>query len=253
MALRAAASKSNELLTHLQALARSDMLDEVALRRVAAQARRLMGSDPAAAHVALGTVEALVGNEGATKEHYRVALGLSSEAPIWLNYATSLAFLDDHAASLDVAREGLKMHQGNLPLVELAIDAAVRSGQFEVAAELCRYRDRLGAERPYPRGDMVRSLKAAVANGAMSEAGAQGLIDALTEVQQTEGVRTASTHLLSDGETFLYQRHVRCTPGKACSMNWQLAGTVVENPGLSSDPGRVLIGGFVGVANGRNA
>ena len=36
-------------------------------------------------------------------------------------------------------------------------------------------------------------------------------------------------------------------------MNWQLAGTVVENPGLSSDPGRVLIGGFVGVANGRNA
>lgn len=253
MALSVAAPKSNELLAHLQALGHSTVLDEVALRRVAAEARRLMGTDAAAAHVVLGTVEALVGDPVATREHYRVALGLSSEAPIWFNYWTSLAFLDEHAASLDIAREGLKIHQGDLALTELAVDAAVRSGQFDTAAELCQHRARLGADGSYPRGDMVQSLTAAVATGAMSEAGAQRLIDVLTEIQRAKDVRTVSTHLLSDGETFLYQRHVRCTPAKASSMNWQLAEAAVERRDLSSDPGRVLMGGFVGVANGRNA
>ena len=36
-------------------------------------------------------------------------------------------------------------------------------------------------------------------------------------------------------------------------MNWSLAGALAERSDLSEDPGRTLIAGFVGVADGSDA
>lgn len=246
----AKAPKANKLLEQLTPIMQSPVVDEVTLRRIGVEARHLLHSDARRAHTVLGIVEAVRGNATATREHYGIALKLGAEAVIWVNYVTALTILDEHQAALDVARDGLGTQPDDLGLLEAAIEAAIRSGNFGYAEELCERSETLAPARPYRMRPVVRGLAGAVATGSMTEGGAQALIDALTAIQREQKVRTVGTDVSVCDDTFLYERRVRCIPAVASSMNWQLAGVVAERTDLSSDPGRVLIGGFVGVADG---
>ena len=90
----AKAPKANELLAQLTPIMRSPVVDEVALRRIGAEAKRMLRSHARRAHVVLGIVEAVRGDATATREHYRIALKLGPEAVIWVNYVTSLGVLE---------------------------------------------------------------------------------------------------------------------------------------------------------------
>ena len=254
MALGAAAApKANELLTQVETTARSAVLDELALRRIAAEARQLMPSDAPWAHLLLGTIGAVRGDLAATRDHYRIALDLGSEVAIWVNYTTSLTLLDENQAAMNVARQGLRVHPNDPALLRQTVQAALMSGCIEEAVEVCRRHDKLLPDHPHRMGHVTRRLSAAVAAGPMSEAGVQKLIEQMTAIQREEGVRTLSAGIGFRDDTFLCDRGVRCTPAIASSMNWRLAGAVVERADLSADPGRLMVGGFVGVVDGSNA
>lgn len=249
----AAAPKTNDLVRQVAGIARSPAIDEVALRRIAREARALMNSHPAGAHAVLGATAAIDGDEAATKEHYRVALDLAPQVPIWFNYAMSLTLLDDNQGALDVLCKGMKAHTGDLTLAAQAIEAAILSCNFRVAGELLVHHDKLAPDRPPKLGQVVQMLAAAVETGPMSEAGARKLVELMTTIQREEGARSVAGSIGFREGMFLYERSVRCSPAAASSMNWRLAGAVVERDDLSADPGRLLIGGFVGVADGRDA
>ena len=254
MALGAAAApKANELLTQVGSIAHSAVVDELALRRIAADARRLMRSDALWAHILLGTIGAVRGDGDATREHYRIALDLGSDVAIWGNYATSLALLDENQAALNVAREGLRVHRSDPSLLRQAVHVALMSGSIEEAGKFCRHHDKLLPDRPHELGHVARRLSAAIAAGSMSEAGAKKLIEQMTAIQREERVRTLSRRFGARDDTFLYERGVRCTPTIASSMNWRLAGAVVERADLSADPGPLMMCGFVGAVDGGNA
>ena len=162
----------------------------------------------------------------------------------------SLGVFDEHQAALDVARNGLDTQPDDFGLLETAIEAAIQSGNFGHAERLSERLETLAPARPYRMRTLVGRLAGAVATGSMTEGGAKALIDALTAIQREHKVRTVGTDVSVCDDTFLYERRVRCTPAVASSMNWQLAGVVAERTDLSTDPGRMLIGGFVGVADG---
>ena len=213
-----------------------------------------MQSDPSGAHAVLGTVSALRGDEAATNEHYRIALTLEAQVATWVNYSTSLTLLDDNQGALDAAREGLAKHRGEPALSGRAIEAAIQSGSFREAAELAQHYAKLVPDRPHRFADLARRLADATTCCAMTEAGARTLIELLTTIQRREGVRTLTSGVVGVCESsFLYERGVRCTPKVASSMNWSLAGALAERSDLSVDPGRTLIGGFVGFADGSDA
>ena len=249
----AAAQKTNDLVSQVAAVARSPAIDEIAMRRIEREARALMQSDPSGAHAVLGTVGALRGDEAATKEHYRIALKLEAQVATWVNYSTSLTLLDDNQGALDAAREGMAKHRGEPALAGRAIEAAIQSGNFGEAAELAQHYDKLVPDRPHRFADLARRLAKAIALGTMSEAGARTLIELLTTIQRREGIRTLTSGVGVVEGSFLYERGVRCTPKVASSMNWSLAGALAERSDLAEDPGRTLTGGFVGVADGRDA
>ena len=248
-----AARKTNDLVSQVATVARSPAIDEVAMWRIEREARALMQSDPSGAHAVLGTVDALRGDEAATKEHYRIALKLEAQVATWVNYSTSLTLLDDNQGALDAARDGMAKHRGEPALAGRAIEAAIQSGNFGEAAELAQHYDKLVPDRPHRFADLARRLVEAIARGTMSEAGARTLIELLTTVQRREGIRTLTSGVGVVEGSFLYERGVRCTPKVASSMNWSLAGALAERPDLAEDPGRTLIGGFVGVADGGDA
>ena len=199
----------------------------------------------------LGKVAAVRGDAVEVRKHYEAAMKLDRGAIMWFNYSTSLGVLDEHEAALEVARKGLAIHADDVGLVERVVEAAMESGNFGVAGEFCRRRERLLPGRARWR-DQIDAVQAAIDSGWMTEAGARGLIRAMTEVQRSEGVRTVVAEIIAHGDTFLYDRGVRCTPAVASSMNWRLTQIVVDRSDLSVDPGRTLIGGFYGVWDGGN-
>ena len=212
-----------------------------------------MHSDPPGAHAVLGTVGAIRGDVAATNEHYRTACQLETQVAIWVNYSTSLTLLDDNQGALDAARRGMANHRGEPALAGRAIEAAIQSGNFGEAAKLVEHYDKLVPGRPHPFANVARKLAKAVTGGSMSETGARTLIELLTTIQRNEGVHTLTSCVGPCENSFLYERSVRCTPVAASSMNWSLAGALAERSDLSEDPGRTLIAGFVGVADGSDA
>ena len=245
----AAAPKANDLVRQVAGIARSSVIDEVALRRIAREARALMKSDAAGAHAVLGTVAAIRGDEAATKKHYRIALDWEPQVPIWVNYATSLTMLDDNQGALDVLRKGMKAHPGDLTLAEQAIEAAIPSCNFRGTSELLEHHNKLAPDRPPKLGKVAQMLAEAVETGPMSEAGARKLIELMTTIQREGGARTVAGSIGFHGCTFVYERSVRCTPPAASSINWRLAGALAEGDDLWADPGRLLIGGFIGIVD----
>lgn len=242
--------KADELLHRVEKIATAIVVDELDLQRIGSEARKLMAVDAQGAHATLGTLAAVRGDPQDTKEHYEIALNLDRGPTTWFNYSMSLAILDEHEASLDVAKEGLNAHPDNLELVERAADAAMESGSFVDAEAFCRHRDALKSPWEYGLRDRVRSLAAAVEAGRMTEPAAKALIAALTKVQRERGMRTLSAEMTVFEDTFLYERWLRCTPAVAAELNWQFAGVMAERTDLTEDPGAVLISGFVGAVDG---
>ena len=226
----------------------------MALQRIAAGARRLMASDPVVAHVVLGIVAGVRGEAALVRKHYEIALDLDRSAVTWFNYSMSLGSVDEHSDALAVARKGLEDHPDDAALTDRAAEAALESGRFVEAEQLCRRRERLNAEGAYRLREEVRQLFAAVESGRMTEDGAGSLIELMTKVQREAGVSTMGWEIRGDGSgAFLYDRYVRCSPTAASELNWAVTGKIVDREVLHADPGRTLLVGFVGVADGSNA
>ena len=248
------ARKGGELVDQAGEIARSAELDEVALQRIAADARQLMVSDAAGAHMVLGIVAAVRGDAALVRKHYGIALGMDRSAVTWFNYSMSLAAVDEHAKALAVAHEGLEVHPDDAGLTDRAAEAALESARFLEAEMLCRRRERLNAEGACRWRAEVRQLSTAVASGTMTEAGAAAVIELMTKVQREAGAKTVGLEIRRDGAgAFLYDRYVRCSSKAASGLNLAVTGEIVDREDLHVDPGRAFLVGFVGMADGDNA
>ena len=241
--------QSDELLNRVERLGKAVVLNELELRRIAAEARKLMDVDPGGANAVLGTLAAVDGDLAETKRRYRTVLNLDRGVTTWFNYSMSLALLDEHEESFEVAREGASMHPDNLLLVRRTVDSAVESANFLTAEEFCQQWDKLVPHRRSRIRVRVAKLAEAVREGLMTEGGARAMINVLTAVQREEGIRSVSAEVMGGEDGFLYDRTLRCTPDKASEMNWRVAGEVVERTDLCRDPGRTFSVAFIGAAD----
>ena len=241
--------KSDELLNRVERLGRAVVLDELELRRIAAEARMLMDVDAVGANAVLGTLAAVDGDLAETRRRYGIVLGLDRGVKTWFNYSMSLAMLDEHGDSFEVAQEGAAMYPDDLLLVRRAVDSGVESANFVAAEEFCRQWEKLVPDKPSRMRVQVAKLAKAVDEGLMTENGARAKIEVLTTVQREEGIRSVSAEVMGGEEGFLYDRTLRCTPQKASEMNWRVAGEVVERTDLFRDPGRTFSVAFIGAAD----
>ena len=252
----APANKANELIERIGVVARNSTLDNFEVQRIARDANALMRSDPAGAHTVLGCIAALRCNAEDSRKHHRIALTLDNTAIPRLNYLVSLSVLEEHEVALTVARDAIDAYPDDLELLNHAISAAVESGQFMIARNLCDRWDRLVPARPNSFSDDARRLADAVNAGRFGEQGVRDLLRVLSEVQRDKRVRTSKSTVRfhTRPDSVLYDRIIHATPAVAAEMNAHLADRVAGCPDLMENPGLKFIAVFTGSAiDGSNA
>ena len=143
------ARKANALIEELAKLDRSEVLDDLALGRLAREAQALMKWDAAGAHTVLGGIAGFEGDAAKVREHHVIALRLSArDRQVLGNYATSLTNvgeMDDAFATIMEAHE------------RYPDDAYVLKGAIRDCSARCQVRR---------KSDPVRALEQAAAGGA---------------------------------------------------------------------------------------
>ena len=139
-----------------------------------------------------------------------------------------------------------------------AIHAALESGHFRRARDLCDHWDYLVPADPNPLSARARQLADAVDAGTFGEQGVREVLQILGDIQRSQDVRTSNTAIRlrydNPTESYLYERLIAAPPAVASEMNERLADEVTARTDLMADPGLRFIAVFTGsMTDGGNA
>lgn len=126
------ALKLNELLDRLSIIAKQKPPEELALRRIEAEANQLMKVDAHGAYIALGVASSIKGDIESTRRHHEASLRISDDPTTRENYAYSLAHLGLYQEA--TTQFDLTIRQAHSPtLLRTASNIAIRAGHYEKA------------------------------------------------------------------------------------------------------------------------
>ena len=142
----------------------------------------------------------------------------------------------------------MKAHIDDMEMLNHEIRAALESGCFTRARDLCDRWDHLAPDQPNPLSEKARQLADAVDAGAFGEQGVREVLRILEEIQHTEHARTSNTAIRSSDrpDSFLYERTIHASAAVASKMNWHLADRVTGSAELMADPGLRFMVAFLG-------
>lgn len=246
--------KAAELIGQLQGLLASEEADELSLRRIERDARKLMEADALGANTVLGAAAALRWDGDGVERHHRIArrIGASSEACCH-NHAVSLSLIAEDGAAADAA---VKAAPDDHDALGYAVECALQAGRFIHARDLCSRWHRLVPQRQHPLAGSVRALAMAASERVFQEAGVAAVLEIVGELQRRERRRsTESAFLQCDdlqypdarGE-FLYQRGIHASPEVAAELNEELASRIAGRPELMDDPGLGFVAMYIGAS-----
>ena len=250
--------KADELIGRLGTVASADTADELAIRRIQNDAKRLMNSDPAGAHTVMGGVAALLGNLDEVHTHHRVALGLKPSPITHFNYSVSLSLLGEMDGALDAIKSGLAETPDNPWLVAHTIRLAMEAAHFTEALGFCDCLKRLAPDgKPHAESESAELAANAVYRGFFREEKAQEVVNLFGSVQRSKGylgLTGVSVSVLrpdpAEDGSFLYERYIKSTPTEAAALNVQFADHLATHEALLDDPGLRFVPVFVGAQHG---
>ena len=249
-------SKSSELTDRLSSIANASVSDDFAVRRLEAEAKKLMDTDAAGAHTVLGGVAALRGDAGEARRRHKVAISLGAPFAHY-NYAFSLDYLGESDEAFEVVRDGWRKTPDDVIVLQLLIRLAIRTAHFREAREFCEHWRTLSPQQSIPLAPVIADLVAAVERGEFQEENAREVLGMAVTIERDAGIRCPEVDIVaaySEPGSFLYKRYVLASPRDAGALNEELAGRMAESPVLMDDPGFRFVPMFIGtLVNGRHA
>lgn len=246
--------KTSELADRVAQMGEDAVIDEFALRRIAADARKLMSTDAAGAHTVLGQVAALQWNVVELERHFRSAISLGDPVLTRLNYSTALFLVGEAEQSYKIAHEAWRKAPGSLPVLDELITSAIHFACFEEAQALCDHRSKLAPKQDLPIASVVTELANAVHQGAFSEEGAREALRAADSARRDARIRSDGVMIvpsLDEPGSFLFEYRLIASPTVAGELNEELSLRWAESPKAMADPGLSLLPMFIGtVTNG---
>ena len=118
-------------------LGRAPVVDELALRRIAADAKRIASTDGANAGAVLGRVAALQWNIVELKRQYELAISMNDSATSRRDYAMSLFLVGEAGSAYKMAHDAWRRAPGNPAVIEQLVVAAVHDARFRQAKTFC--------------------------------------------------------------------------------------------------------------------
>ena len=131
-------------------MATADAIDEFALRRIEADAEKLMLTDAAGAHLALAKVAALRWDVDEMTRRHELAITLRDSAFSRCDYSDSLTLIGEIDEAFEVAREASSRAPDDLDVLRQAIKSAVQDARFREAQKLCNRWSKLSPQEPMP-------------------------------------------------------------------------------------------------------
>ena len=246
--------KANELADRVAQMGQNAVIDEVALRRIAAEARKLLSVDAANAHGVLGRVAALRWNVVELKRHFDSAISLGDPVLSRCNYSTALFLVGEAEQSFKMVHEAWRRAPDSLLVLDELITSAIHVAHFEEAQALCDHRRKLAPERDLPIARVVTELANAVNQGAFSEAGACEALRAADSARSDARIRPNGIRVvpsLDEPGSFLFEYRLIASPTVAGELNEALSLRWAESPKAMADPGLNFLPMFIGtVING---
>ena len=241
-------SKASALIERLSRVTASGF-NEVAVRRLEQDARRLMAADAVGAHTVLGGAAALRWDVEAVHDHYRIALQHLATAETYYNYSIALQNVEETDSAFEASANAQQSVPDDKFLLDHAVGLALQAGHFAAGQRLCERWNALVPAESHALTWRIERLTAATAEGRFSERAVRRVLATLRSVQQDErvpGVASATMEDPREPGAFLHEQHVRATPTDAERLNARFVEAVVGQPELVEDPGFGFVAVFVG-------
>ena len=168
------ARKANALIDTLEKLDRSEVLDDLALARLAREAQGLMKSDPAGAHMVLGGIAGIEGDVTRVCKHHEIALELSGRSSQTLtNYAAALINVGEMNEAFTTIMEAHERARGDPRVLKSAVGIAMQSAEFRRSHVLYQRWNMLRPQEPREDEELMKAACEAIDRGAFSEEAAR--------------------------------------------------------------------------------
>ncbi len=246
--------KTSDLADRVAQMGQDAVIDEFALRRIAADARKLMSTDAAGAHTVLGRVAALRWDVAELKRRYQSAISLGDPVLSRCDYSAALFLVGEAEQSYEIAHEAWQRAPNSLPVLDELITSAIHVAHFEEAKALCDHRRKLAPKQDLPIAGVVSELANAVHRDAFSEAGAREALRAADSARSDARIRSNGIMIvpsLDEPDSFLFEYRLIASPTVAGELNEALSLHWAESPEAMADPGLNFLPMFIGtVTNG---
>lgn len=244
-----AQSEASKLADRVARMGNEAVIDEFALDQIAADAQKLMSTDAAGAHAALGRVAALRWDVAELRRHYRSAISVGDPVLSRWRYSMALFLVGETEESFEVVRDAWQRAPDNLGLLDELIATAVHSARFQEARELCDRRRKLAPNRDVPLAAVIQELAAAVQQGHFSEEGAREALRAADLMRRDAQIRPNGVEIIPsrfEPRSFLYEYRLFAPPNVAGELSEALSLRWAESPRAMADPGLEFLPMFIG-------
>ena len=241
--------KAAELAERVAELAKAPVVDELALRRIAADAKRTLPTDAVNARTVLGRVAALQWNVVELKRQYELAILMDDSATNRWDYATSLFRVGEAAAAYEMAHEAWRRAPDTPTILDQLVVGALHDARFRQAKAFCDRRSKLVPTQNPPLGEVVEALATAVGEGVFSEDGARKVLRTADAIRCDARVRPNGVLIvpsLEEPGSFLCEYRLVASPATAMDLNETLALRWAESPECMADPGLKFLPMFIG-------
>ena len=246
--------KAAELTERVAELGRAPVVNELALRRIAADAKRIASTDGANARAVLGRVAALQWNIVEMKRQYELAISMNDSATSRRDYAMSLFLVGEAGSAYEMALDAWRRAPSNPAVIEQLVVAAVHDARFRQAKTFCdRWSKLVPAKKP-PLGEVVEELATAVDENVFSEDGARDVLRTADAIRCDARIRPNGVAVVPSVEepgSFLYQYRLIASPAVAADLNETLALRWAESRKCMADPGLKFLPMFIGTVADR--
>ena len=242
-------AKAHGLAKRLARLATADAIDEFALRRIEADAEKLMCTDVAGAHLALARVAALRWDIDEMIRRYELAVTLRDSVFARCDYADSLTLVGEIGEAFEVAREASSRAPDNPTVLRHAIEAAVQNARFREAQKLCERWSQLSPQESVPLQPDIAALVEAVERGVFTETGARGALRSASGLRGDAHIRCVGFSIqpsIEEPGSFGFEYDLIASPAEAGDLNYALARRWADTPRLREDPGLAFVPVFIG-------
>ena len=223
--------------------------NEVMLRGLEQDARRVMPADVVGAHTVLGGVASLRWDLDGIHHHFRIALQHMDTATTHNNYAVALSNVEELPSAYEAVTTAYARVPDDEFLLEHAIRLSIHAGRFAEGRRLCERWNALVPDAPNRFTHDLDRLARAVAADLFSESKVRRLLGIMSELQRDDRVRTVASATWEDAQepgSFLHEQFVDATTVKAGRLNATFVDQVASHADLMEDPGLRFVPVFIG-------